>query len=61
MIPQNSFHFRIEFPRFDVTLCERGKKLLRVCKTECNFQVGAQLQEQCQVNLIGKVQLLLFF
>ena len=55
MIPQNSFHFRIEFPRFDVTLCERGKKLLRVCKTECNFQVGAQLQEQCQV------QLLLFF
>ena len=28
MIPQNSFHFRIEFPRFDVTLCERGKKLL---------------------------------
>ena len=46
MVPQNSFHFRIEFPRFDVTLCERGKKLL-----ECHIPVGVQSQQQGQVNL----------
>ena len=39
MIPQNSFHFRIEFPRFDVTLCERGKKLLEFARLNVTFRL----------------------
>ena len=39
MIPQNSFHFRIEFPRFDVTLCERGKKLLEFVRLNVTFRL----------------------
>ena len=39
MIPQNSFHFRIEFPGFDVTLCEIGKKLLEFVRLNVTFRL----------------------